>query len=172
MKLAVRAEKAREFPQATNYYQASIDFYQDDWTKRKSGFENGGFSDLNDYYAANANAAILVSYAFEKLGRLPEARTALVPYLANVEAERSKIQLRYIQLCIQQFGKAATRQALDASGKTVRRLPPAEASPEIDYWQVKVFGAELSVEGFNMTSLSPSEAQAIIWRQPFYALVK
>jgi hypothetical protein len=172
MKLAVRAEKSKKFPQATNYYQASIDFYQEDWTKRKTGFENGGTSDLNEFLASNVNVTILISYAFEKLGRLPEALTVLAPYLANVEAERSAIQLRYIELCIQQYGKAATRKALDAAGKTVHR---AQSQNEYCDWKVAVLGAELGVDfctdHYSSDSLSQREAQCFIRDQPFYALV-
>ena len=125
LKHAIQAESDGNQAQATSYYRAAVSFYQNDWLKRKSGFENGGISDLNEYYAANVNISILVSYALEKLGRLPEAISTLAPFLANVEAENSKIQLRYIQLCIQHHGKVATKQALDASGKTVHCLPEA-----------------------------------------------
>ena len=171
IKHGVQAGTDGNHTQAISYYRAGIRFYQNDWLKRKAGFENGGFSDLNDYYAANVNVTILVSYAFEKLGRLPEARAALAPFMANVEAENSKIQLRYVQLCMQQYGKAATRQALDASGKTVFRTP-SENSPESGRWRVNVFGADLGIADFNTAALSPSEAQAIICEQPFYALTK
>ena len=171
MKQAARAEKAGDSAQARNEYQSAVSFYEDNWLKRKSGFENNGFSDLNEYLEANINVAILASYAFEKLGRLPDALAALAPFMANVEAEKSKIQLRYIRLCIQQYGRIATRQALDSSGQTVYRIP-SEDSPELDYWRVKVFGANLGVAAFNTDTLSPQRAQAIIEHQPFYALVK
>jgi hypothetical protein len=166
----VRAETNGKPDQATSYYQEAVSFYQNDWLKRKAGFENGGFSDLNDYFAANVNIVILVSHAFEKLGRLPEACAALAPFLANVEAEDSKIQLRYIQLCIQQYGKAATKKALDTAGRTAHRLP--DAPSENDRWRVDVFGAALGVDDFNTTSLSPNQAQALVQKQPFYALVQ
>lgn len=167
----VRAESDGKQALATSYYHTAISFYQDDWQKRKSGFDNGGISDLNEYYAANVNISILVSYAFERLGRLPEAMSTLAPFLANVEAEQAKIQLRYVQLCIRQYGKAATKQALNACGKTVHRIP-SEDSPEGDRWRVVVFGANLGVADFNTDTLSPQQAQAIVHQQPFYALVK
>jgi len=167
----VQAETDRNHARAISHYRAAIRFYQDDWLKRKSGFENSGFSDLNDYYAANVNVTILVSYAFERLGRLPEALSALLPFLANVEAENSNIQLRYIQLCIKQYGKSATKQALDVSGETVHRIR-SEDSPEVYLWRVNVLGADLGVANYNTATLSPSEAQAIICEQPFYAFTK
>ncbi|WP_345059052.1 hypothetical protein [Hymenobacter glaciei] len=170
LKHGIQAESNGNQAQATSYYRAAIGFYQDDWQKRKLGFDNGGISDLNEYYAANVNISILVSHAFEKLGRLPEAISTLAPFLANVEAENSKIQLRYIQLCIQHHGKVATKQALDASGKTVHRLPKAQ--PENDRWRVNVFGAGLGVADFSTDALSPQQAQALIRQQPYYALVK
>lgn len=142
MQAAVRAENVGNVAQATHHYQDAIRFYQQNWLTRKGGFENGGFSDLNESLAFQVNVSLLVSFAFEKLGRLPEALTALAPYMANVEAAKSKIQLRYVQLCIQQYGRPATRHALEESSKTVYRIP-SEDSPEIDYWRVKVFGADL-----------------------------
>lgn len=73
IKQAVQAEEAGNYGQAITKYQSAVRYYQNTWLKRKEGFENGGFSDLNDYYAFNVNVAVLVSYAFEKLRRLPEA---------------------------------------------------------------------------------------------------
>jgi hypothetical protein len=171
IKQAIRAEESGNYGQAITKYHSAVSYYQNTWLKRKEGFENGGFSDLNDYYSFNVNVAVLVSYAFEKLGRLPEARAALSPFLANVEAEQSKIQLRYVQLCIRQYGKAATKQALDACGKTVHRSP-SEDSPEGDRWRVVVFGATLGVADFNTDTLSQQQAQAIVHQQPYYTLVK
>ena len=171
IKQAVQAEEAGNYGQAITKYQSAVSYYQNTWLKRKEGFENGGFSDLNDYYAFNVNVAVLVSYAFEKLRRLPEARAALSPFLANVEAEQSKIQLRYVQLCIQQYGTAATKQALAICGKTVHRIP-SEYSPEGDRWRVVVFGANLGVADFNTDTLSAQQAQALVQQQPFYVLVK
>lgn len=171
MKQATRAEKAGAHDQAVSSYKSAVSFYQNTWLKRKEGFENGGFSDLNEYFAFNVNVALLASFALEKLGRLPEARAALAPFMANVEAEKSTIQLRYVQLCVQQYGKTATRQALEASGKTIFRTP-SEDSPESDYWRVRVFGADLGVADFTTATLSASQAQALVQQQPYYTLVK
>ncbi len=166
----VQAEANGKPDLSMSYYREAISFYQADWLKRKAGFENGGFSDLNQYYAASVNVTILVSHAFEKLGRLPEARAALSPFLANTEAEDSAIQLRYIELCIQQYGEPATKKALDVSGKTVHRL--SNAQPEDDRWRVNVFGANLGVADFMTDTLSPQQAQYIVQQQPYYAFVK
>ena len=113
---------------------------------------------------------LLVSYAYERLGRLAEARTVLAPFLANVEAENSRIQLRYVELCLRQFGREATRQALEAGSRTLHRQP--DQTPESDRWRVTVFGADLGVGGLADDSLSPTKARAIIRQQPFYALVQ
>lgn len=156
VKQAVVAEQAHDAAAAAQSYQTAINFYQNVWLTRREGFENGGFSDLNDYYAANVNVSILASYALEKQGRLSEARAALAPFMANVEAENTRIQERYIQLCIRQYGKAATKKALDASGKTVHRLP--NQSPESDRWRVKVFEADLGMDDYDTDALSPQEA--------------
>lgn len=171
LKHGIQAESDENQAQATSYYRAAVSFYQNDWLKRKSGFENGGFSDLNDYYAANDNISILVSYAFERLGRLPEAISTLAPFLANSETDHTAIQLRYIQLCIKRYGKAATKKALDASGKTVYLLP------DDIHWRVRVFGADVGVDfctspRYASDSLSQREAQCFIQQQPYYALVK
>ena len=168
----VQAETDNKPDQAINYYRKAISFYQDDWLKRKAGFENGGFSDLNDYYAANVNVTILISYAFEKLRRLPEALSTIAPFLANSETEHSKIQLRYIELCIQRYGRAATKKALDASGETAHR---AQSESVYSDWTVSVFGANLGVgfctDHYASDSLSQLEAQCFIREQPFHALV-
>lgn len=169
LKHGIQAESDGNQAQATSYYGAAVSFYQNDWLKRKSGFENDSFSDLNDYYAANNNISILVSYAFERLGRLPEAISTLAPFLANSETDHTAIQLRYIQLCIKRYGKAATKKALDASGKTVYLLP------DDIQWRVRVFGADVGVDfctdHYASDSLSQREAQSFILDQPFYALV-
>jgi hypothetical protein len=173
IKQGIQAEEAGNRGQAIRNYQRVVSYYQNIWLKRKEGFENGGFSDLNDYYGFNVNVAVLVSYAFEKLGRLPEALHALAPFMANSEAQHSRIQLRYIQLCLQRYGKAATRQALAASGQTVHH---AQSESEYCDWKVRVFGADLGVDfttsHYSSDSLSQREAQRFIQAQPFYALVK
>jgi hypothetical protein len=169
-KQAVVAEKAHDTATAAQSYQTAINFYQNVWLKRKEGFENGGFSDLNDYYAANVNVSILASYAFEKLGRLAEARAALAPFMANVEAENTRIQEQYVKLCIRQYGKAATRQALEQSGPSIHRL--RDQSPESDRWRVSVFGADLGIADVNTDTLSAQAAQALVRQQPFWVLVK
>ncbi|MCC2548090.1 hypothetical protein LJY25_16695 [Hymenobacter sp. BT175] len=166
----ILADKAGDQSTAVNCYQAAINFYQNDWLQRKSGFENGGFSDANDYFAANVNVTLLVSHAYDRLGRLTEARTVLAPFLANVEADNSRIQLRYVELCRRQYGREATRQALEASSQTLHRLP--DQSPESDQWRVTVFGAALGLPVFTSDTLSPTRVRAIIRKQPFYALVK
>ena len=173
IKQAVLAEKAHDSIRANLLYGDAIKFYREDWLKRKTGFDNGGISDLNEYLAANVNVAILASYAFERLKKLPEATYALAPYLANVEASTSKIQLRYIQLCAKLYGKAATKKALSSSGQTVHHT---QSGDEYSGWAVTVFGANLSVD-FNSDhyasdSLSQREAQRFICKQPFWALVK
>ena len=173
IKQAVLAEKAHDSIKANLLYGDAVKFYREDWLKRKTGFDNDGISDLNEYFAANVNVAILASYAFERLKKLPEATYALAPYLANVEASTSKIQLRYVQLCIKRYGKAVTRKALNTSGKTVHHT---QSGDEYSDWTVTVFGVNLGVD-FNSDlyatdSLSQQEAQRFIWEQPFWALVK
>lgn len=168
---ARQAESNGDAARARRHYQDAIRFYQAEWLQQKTGFENGGFSDLNDYYAAQVNVALLASYAFEKLGRLPEALAALAPFLANVEAEKTRIQLRYIRLCIRHHGKAATRRALDASGPSVHRRG-SEDAPEAYWWCVVVFGANLGVADFNTEALSAEQAQQLVEKQPYYTLVK
>nr|GFD54188.1 hypothetical protein [Tanacetum cinerariifolium] len=98
--------------------------------------------------------------AYEKLGKLPEAAAVLSQYLANVEAEKSKIQQRYVELCIKQYGKAATRYALDASGRTMHHT--ADKTPEKDCWCVTVFGAPMSVADFNTDTLTTQATQQLV----------
>lgn len=170
IKQAIQAEKTGNSPLATKHYQAVVSFYQDDWTQRKGGFENGGFSDLNDYYQSNVNVTTLVSYAYERLGRLPEAIQVLAPFLANAETDHTKIHLRFIELCVRHYGRAATKRVLDECGRTVNRL--ADAPPEADCWRVSVFGGQIEVASFDRETLTPAEAQQLVWEQDFYKLVK
>ncbi len=167
---AEAAERAADQAEAVRCYQAVVNYFNYQWLVRKSGFEHGGFSDLNDLLAHNVNVRILVSNAYEKLGRLSEALAVLAPYLANVEAEGSKIQQRYVELCVKRYGKAATRQALDRSGQTVYKAAYPDV-PEQDYWCVMVFGAPLSVADFNTETLTAPAAQQLVYQQPYYALV-
>ena len=111
-----------------------------------------------------------MSYAFERLGRLPEAIQVLAPFLANAETYNSKIHLRFIELYVRHYGRAATKKVLDECGRTVNRL--ADAPPEADRWRVSVFGGQIEVASFNKKTLTSAEAQQLVWEQDFYKLVK
>jgi hypothetical protein len=166
---AMTAEKNGNQAEAARYYQTVADYFQYQWLTRKDGFENGGFSDMNDLLAHNVNVRLLASNAYEKLGKLPEAAAVLSQYMANVEAEDSKIQQRYVELCIKRYGKAATRRALDTSGRTIRHA--ADEAPEKDYWCITLFGAPMSVVDFNTDTLTTQAVQQLVWQQPYYKLV-
>lgn len=167
---AMAAEKIGDQAEALRCYQAVADYFQYQWLTRKDGFQNGGFSDMNDLLAYNVNVRLLASNAYEKLGKLPEATAVLSQYLANSEAEDSKIQQRYVGLCIKQYGKAATRNALDTSGHTIRHA--TDEASEKDRWCVTLFGAPMSVADFNTDTLTTQAAQQLVWQQPYYKLLR
>lgn len=174
-KEAMAAEKAGDSTAAKQKYEAVLNYFQNVWLKRKKRFPEDSFSDMNDLLEHNINVRLLASYAYEKLGNLPEASAVLTRYLANSEADHSKITQRYMELCIKQYGKAATKQELDSSSHTLSRSGKGQF--EEGHWQITVFGAAVGVSTYNSNELyikkfTPQEAQKIVRRQPFYTLVQ
>ncbi|MEZ5014949.1 MAG: hypothetical protein R2794_11720 [Chitinophagales bacterium] len=165
-KTAIQYEDQGNMEKAENCYKKIIDFYTNE---RPQQFDL--YSDLNDYLQYAVNAAILCSFAYEKLGDNERAIKILQPLLANVEARQSKIQERYIQLCIHAYGMDKVRMELDHCGKTIQFKK--QDAPEYDDWVVQIFGADIGLGNvWEMECVSPSTADSLVRGLEFYKMIQ
>ena len=88
MKAAARAENAGNVAQAMRHYKDAVSFYQQSWLTRKGGFENGGFSDLNEFLAYHVNVSLLASFAAREFcGGCGQGGNTKTPHLGTAESQ-------------------------------------------------------------------------------------
>lgn len=133
-------------------------------------FENEEYKgDMNGYLEFKINSSILYSYAFEKLNNLDKSIEILTPFLANSEVFGTKIQERFISLCIKKYGIKSVKEEIDKSSSTIRKI---HSPISYDIWVVNIFDAKIGIDnGINTDSVTINEAVKIIEKMNFYYLV-
>ena len=162
LKEAVSFENESKFSLAEENYEQIIKTYEE--IKKVSNW-----SDTNSYLNSMINSSIICSYAHEKLSNLSMAIEVLKPYLANSEVYGSKIQERFIKLCIKKYGMELVKEELDSCGSTIAFI---KTPISYDNWVVSVFDAKIGINsGLHVDTITIEEASRKIRRMDIYRLV-
>ncbi|HNA58222.1 MAG TPA: hypothetical protein PLJ43_08875 [Chitinophagales bacterium] len=139
-KAAILAEQLGDHHAAAIAFKKVVNYYVNE---REKDLEL--YSDINGILQYEVNAAIICSYAYEKLGDTLNAIEVLRRHLANVEARNCKIVDRYVELCIANFGQVAALEELNKCSETIAFK--SQASLYDDKWVIYYFGGEIGLDG-------------------------